>query len=108
MGQALGEELAGYEMHMGVTTGPACARPFALLDGGQGDGAISGDGLVMGTYCHGFLGSTGLRRALLARIGAGSTGADYAASVDAALDELAEALERHLDIDALLALARER
>ena len=106
-GQALGEELAGYEMHMGVTTGPACAAPFALLEGGRRDGAITADGLVMGTYCHGIFSSTGLRRQLLSRIGAGSSGVDYAGSVDTALDELAGALERHLDIDALLALARE-
>jgi adenosylcobyric acid synthase len=106
-GQALGEALAGYEMHMGVTTGAGCTVPFALLDSGRQDGAISADARVMGTYCHGIFGSTGLRRALLARIGVGSAGVDYAASVDAALDELAAALERHLDVDALLALARE-
>ena len=105
-GRALGQELAGYEMHMGVTTGPGCAAPFALLETGRQDGAISADGRVMGTYCHGVFGSTGLRRKLLALIGVGSAGEDYAQSVDAALDALAEALESHLDIDALLALAK--
>lgn len=104
-GQALGAELAGYEMHMGITTGPDCARPFALL-GNRADGAISEDGLVIGTYCHGFFAATGLRRALLARIGAHSLGHDHATVVNGALDELAEALERHLDIDGLLELAR--
>ena len=32
-------------------------------------------------------------------------GVDYGASVEAALDEIAAALEEHLDIDALVALA---
>jgi adenosylcobyric acid synthase len=104
-GKALGADFAGYEMHMGVTQGPDAARPFARLDGGRHDGAISGDGLVLGTYCHGLLARPGLRAALLARIGAASDGADHDARVDAALDALATAMEEHLDIDGLLALA---
>ena len=104
-GVALGEALAGYEMHMGRTWGTE--QPFALLEGSGAEGAISADGRVLGTYCHGIFGETGLRRAMLARIGVASAGTDYAHGVDAALDELAEALERHLDVDALLDLARE-
>ena len=88
---------------MGRTAGSEA--PFAQLERGP-EGAISADGLVLGTYCHGFFGSTGLRRAMLARIGAGSSGTDYAHGVDVALDDLAAALEQHIDIDALLALAR--
>ncbi|MFX9073353.1 hypothetical protein ABTN28_18940, partial [Acinetobacter baumannii] len=49
---------------------------------------------------------TELRRALLSYIDAEAGGADYGASVEAALDEIAAALEEHLDIDALVALAR--
>jgi cobyric acid synthase CobQ len=106
-GTALGEPFAGYEMHMGETVGPGAAAPFARLDHGRDDGAVSPDGLVLGTYCHGLLAAPGLRAALLARIGAGSNGADHAAAVDAALDDLAAELERHLDIAGLLALAQE-
>jgi adenosylcobyric acid synthase len=104
-GKALGEAFTGYEMHMGVTYGPAAERPFAQLADGRADGALAGS--VMGTYCHGLFAATGLRRELLARIGALSNGEDHAASVDAALDAIAAALEVHLDIDGLLALARE-
>jgi len=107
-GTALGEAFAGYEMHMGETTGPDCARPFAHLTGRGADGAISADGRVMGTYCHALLASTPLRRAVLARMGARSSGADYAHNVDQALDSLADALEQHLDIDGLLELAGTR
>jgi adenosylcobyric acid synthase len=106
-GSALGAALAGYEMHMGVTTGPATTRPFALLAGNRPDGAISPDGRVMGTYCHGLFANTGLRRVLLEWLGARSDGHDHAHSVDSALDEIAEDLEQHLDISGLLALARE-
>jgi adenosylcobyric acid synthase len=105
-GTALGAEIRGYEMHMGVTCGPDTAQPFAALDTGP-DGAIAQDGRVLGTYLHGLFASTALRRALLARIGIASTGVDYAASVDAALDAIAAELETHVDIPALIALAQE-
>jgi adenosylcobyric acid synthase len=105
-GRALGEALQGYEMHMGITRGPDAESPFSVLDGGRPDGAISADGRVMGTYCHGLFGSTDLRRALLARIGATSEGQDYGHTVDAALDEIAAELETHVDIDGLLRLAQ--
>src|SRR5580658_7048280 len=38
---------AGYEMHMGVTEGPDCARPFARLADGSPEGAMSPDGRVI-------------------------------------------------------------
>jgi adenosylcobyric acid synthase len=106
-GAALGAKFAGYEMHMGVTSGADAAKPFAALEDGATDGAVSADGKVMGTYCHGLFAATELRRVLMARIGAASAGEDYGQSVDAALEEIAAALEHCLDIDGLLALARE-
>ena len=106
-GKALGAELAGYEMHMGVTE-RGDAAPFAMLGGDRPDGAMDASGKVMGTYCHGLLASTGLRAELLARLGGDSDGLDHHAGVDAALDELAADMERHLDIDGLLALTEYR
>ncbi|MBB4837354.1 adenosylcobyric acid synthase [Sphingomonas kyeonggiensis] len=106
-GTALGAPVTGYEMHMGETTGPDTARPFADLDGLGPEGAVSRDGSVMGSYLHGLLATPGMRTALLARIGVAGAGRDYQADVDAALDEIAAELERHADIDALLQLARE-
>ena len=103
-GTALGAAFSGYQMHIGETSG-ASARPFARLDDGLLDGATSADGRVMGTYCHGLLAASGLRAALLARIGAGANGTDHAATVNVALDELASELERHLDVDGLLNLS---
>ena len=105
-GSAMGAPFDGYEMHMGKTTGPGDRRPLVLFDDGRADGAISADGLVMGTYVHGFLADAGLRHALLARLGSEGGGQDYRSSIDAALDEIATALETHLDLDALLKLAQ--
>ena len=48
-----GQCFAGYEMHMGTTEGPDRARPFATLEDGSSDGAVSPDGRVTGTYIHG-------------------------------------------------------
>ncbi|SNT08938.1 adenosylcobyric acid synthase (glutamine-hydrolysing) [Sphingomonas laterariae] len=120
-GTALGGRLSGYEMHMGETTGPDTALPFARLDDttgpdtalpfarlddGRGDGAISPDGLVMGSYVHGLFADPGLRASLLARIGAASGGGDHRVLVDQALDRIADALETHLDISGLIDIAR--
>ena len=73
-GSALGAALEGYEMHMGETRGPGTAQPFAMLAGGISDGAVSGDGRVIGSYLHGLFASADLRRALLARIGVAGGG----------------------------------
>ncbi|MEJ7926136.1 cobyric acid synthase [Sphingobium sp. AN641] len=102
-GRALDANLSGYEMHMGVTS--TANHPFVTLEDGRVDGAVSTDGRLMGSYVHGLLASADMRRALLARLGAQAGGADYAASIDRALDDIAAALEQHLDIDAMLALS---
>lgn len=104
-GMALGAHFSGYEMHMGESSGPGMARPFARFDDGQADGAIDPTGQVMGSYVHGLLAMGGMRAALLARIGAEGNGADHGASVDSALDAIAAQMEVHLDIDAMVALA---
>lgn len=105
-GTALDAAIEGYEMHLGETRGPDCERPFAVFDDGRRDGAISTDGTVLGTYVHGLLSHADQRKALLRRIGARGGGRDYPASIDAALDEIAAALEAHLDVNALAALAK--
>jgi adenosylcobyric acid synthase len=96
----------GYEMHMGRSEGADAARPFLEL-GEQDGGAMSADGRVMGCYLHGLFAADEFRSAFLARLGAsGPSGLAYEPSVETALDDLAAAMETHLDIDALIALAR--
>ncbi|MEM7067255.1 MAG: cobyric acid synthase [Pseudomonadota bacterium] len=100
-----GCELSGYEIHMGYTDGPDCARAMVNFDG-RFDGAISRDGNVRGCYLHGLFNSDGYRKQLLKQQGfVADEGMSYAANVEAALDELATAIEEHLDVDGLLALA---
>ena len=95
----------GYEIHMGRTDGPDCARPFLTIDG-QPHGACSPDGLVQGGYVHGLFASDAFRRHYLARRGAaGRQAVAYRAGVDTALDEIATALEQALDMDAVLRIA---
>ncbi|MDJ0612525.1 MAG: cobyric acid synthase [Rhizobiaceae bacterium] len=100
-----GCELTGYEIHMGYTDGPDCARAMVNFDG-RFDGAINAAGNVRGCYLHGLFGSDAYRKALLKQCGfeADET-MSYSASVEQALDELASAMEEHLDIDGLLRLA---
>ncbi|WIY53440.1 cobyric acid synthase [Devosia sp. YIM 151766] len=99
---ASGEALTGYHMHMGVTQGPDRARPFARV-GHEPEGAVGADGRVMGTYLHGLFAADGFRRAFLGH--AASADLAYEAGIETALDGLAAHLEKHLDIDKLLALA---
>ena len=94
----------GYEIHMGRTTGPDTARPFALAASGP-DGATSPDGKVSGSYFHGMFRDDGFRAAFLGSLGQESSGLSYAATVDGTLDELARHMEAHLDLNAILALA---
>jgi adenosylcobyric acid synthase len=104
---ATGEPVSGYHMHMGRTTGPDTARPFASVSGAP-EGAVSADGRVMGTYLHGLFAADGFRTAFLSALGTPGTGETaYDAGIESTLDALAAHLEAHLDLDALLAMARE-
>ena len=94
--------LTGYHMHMGVTAGDDTTRPFAHV-GAEAEGATSADGRVMGTYLHGLFAADGFRRAFLSL----DSDVAYEPEIEAALDGLAAHLESHLDLDALLAMARE-
>ncbi len=80
-------------------------RPLLAFADGREDGAESPDGRVRGCYVHGLFGNDAQRRAWLAWIGAPSSALAYEAQVEATLDRLAEHLERHVRVDALLAMA---
>ncbi|WP_183704469.1 cobyric acid synthase [Rhizobium sp. BK049] len=88
--------LAGYQIHLGITRGPDCVRPSAIIDGAP-DGAVSADGRIMGTYLHGLFGSDAYRARLLESFGLSGGQGSYRESVERALDEVAGELERCLD-----------
>jgi adenosylcobyric acid synthase len=102
---AQGAAFAGYEMHVGVTTGPALANPFLTIDGEGPHGATSADGRVLGAYVHGLFAAGPFRRAFLERLGVRSDGVDHDARVDAALDDIADQLAAALDISAIRRIA---
>jgi adenosylcobyric acid synthase len=101
-----GAVVQGYEIHLGVTEGPDCARPLLTIEG-RPDGAMSASRQVQGTYVHGLFSSDAFRQAWLKELGAASEVA-YEQKLEAALDALADHLERHLDLDRILAIARSR
>jgi adenosylcobyric acid synthase len=104
-----GVPVHGYEIHLGETDGPDRANEWLdLEDGGlkRPEGAVSADGSVMGSYVHGLFSADGFRRAFLGRLRAGrGQGVAYDDNVERALDAVASHLERHLDLDRLLAVA---
>lgn len=107
-----GTEITGYEIHMGETLLGPGASPFATLTKRSGaasdfgDGAVSPDGRVMGTYLHGIFDNHGFRTAFLNRIRREKGIPEQQECVPAAdpLDLLADHLERHLDLDRILGL----
>ena len=100
-----GLTVEGYEIHIGRTEGPDRARPFARVAGAP-EGAVSADGRIIGSYLHGLFAEDGFRAAFLAGLGVSAGAVNYGARVEARLDELAAHLEAHLDVPALLGLAR--
>ena len=98
-----GQTLAGYEIHLGETSGADCVRPFAMI-GDRPDGAISADGRIIGTYVHGCFGGDDFRRAFLVSLGTTSD-LRYEQRVEESLEALAAHLENSLDLDRILALA---
>jgi adenosylcobyric acid synthase len=83
------------------------ARPWLSVEG-RPEGAESADGRVRGTYLHGLFAADGFRTAWAEELGAPpAPGFDWEGSVEAALDALAAHVARHLDLDAIWAMAAE-
>jgi len=96
---------AGYEMHVGRTAGPDCARPLLRFADGRADGAISVDGNIRAAYVHGLFGDDSQRAAWLRWLGGSASSLAYEQEVDRVLDALAAHLAAHVDLDRLLTLA---
>ncbi len=100
-----GLAVSGYEIHIGTTHGPDRARPFAHI-GATPEGARAPDGRVQGSYLHGLFGADAFRTAFLTGLGIASPGLAHGARIETTLDALADHLEAHLDVAAILAAAR--
>jgi adenosylcobyric acid synthase len=99
------QTIDAYEIHIGRTEGADRARPFSFV-GGAPEGAISADGCVQGSYLHGLFTSDEFRCDYLARLGISVANESYGLRVESALDALADHIEKHLDVEGILALAR--
>jgi adenosylcobyric acid synthase len=113
--EARGEDIAGipvagYEMHVGITSGPATARPLLRLTNGVGsrpDGAVSADGRIAGCYLHGLFAGDAFRHAFLAGLKPrAASGVSYEHEIESTLDALADHLATHLDLDGILRIAQ--
>ncbi|PNG37462.1 MULTISPECIES: cobyric acid synthase [Pseudomonas] len=97
--------VSGYEIHAGVTRGPALEQPAVQLEDGRCDGACSVDGLILGTYLHGLFETPAACGALLRWAGLQDVQeVDYHALRERDIERLADLVERHLDTAALLKL----
>ncbi|MCO8168402.1 cobyric acid synthase [Pseudomonas sp. 21LCFQ02] len=93
-----GAEVSGYEIHAGVTSGPALEQPAVQLADGRCDGAQSADGQVLGTYLHGLFESPAACGALLRWAGLEDVqSVDYHALRERDIERLADLVDKHLD-----------
>ncbi len=110
----------GYEIHMGVSSGPALARPAVTLDGPPADeaedsiegvasgplhdGVISADNQILGTYLHGLFDNSQACRALLHWAGLEQVQTvDYRERQETDINRLADAIEESLDLSVIFA-----
>ena len=63
-------------------------------------------GRIVGSYLHGMFTSDAFRAAYLSRLGVEATPRSHAATLESALEALADHVEAHLDVAGLLACAR--
>ncbi|MHB1510776.1 MAG: cobyric acid synthase [Acidimicrobiales bacterium] len=112
-GRALGEEITGYEIRQGRPRPLPGAEGFAELDdtfGAGAEGVVADKGRLVGTSLHGLFESDGFRQAFLAAV-AGRRAklwrpsrARFSRAREAQIDRLADLLEAHLDVDAVVKL----
>ena len=112
--------ILGYEIHAGVTTGPALERPAVRLceaapDASslhpdyKPDGAISGDGQILGTYVHGVFDTPEACDAVLAWAGLEAPRSpDLAALREASIERLADTIAGYMDTNKLMAILEGR
>jgi adenosylcobyric acid synthase len=94
--------VSGYEIHMGISKGPALKNPAVKLND-KIDGVISADNQVMGTYLHGLFDKESALQSLLKWAGLNNVKQfSYEDLREQELNRLADELEKNIDIDLLL------
>ena len=95
-------DVTGYEIHMGISDGPALDNPAVQL-ANKVDGAISKDNQIMGSYLHGLFDKTSALSSLLKWADLKEKDSfDYEALREQEIDRLAEEMGKHIDINLIL------
>jgi adenosylcobyric acid synthase len=108
-GPGAGAPVGGYRIHQGRVSADGSAEPWLVADG-RGEPLGWYRGHVVGTTLHGLFESDAFREAVLgwvaARAGRSWTpgGVDVARARLDRIDRIADALEEHLDVDAVFEL----
>ena len=105
-----GEEVRGYEIHMGRTT----SRETSLIsindeNNEHLEGAISPDGMVMGTYIHGLFDLPAFRRLFISKVRKTvitNAPVDYNAYIEKDIENVAATFRTNLDIDHIIKTIR--
>ena len=103
-----GPELEAYEIHVGETVAEGAPTPLFEIEG-RGEGCVSADGRVWGTYLHGLFETGASRRRVLdwargAPPAEPVTGPNHRARREASYDRLADTLTACLDARVIRAL----
>ena len=103
-----GQELIGYEIHMGQTENMGDRSAFHIFETPEGnadyaDGTISAQGTVLGTYIHGLFHNHGFRRSLLnslrRRRGLPERWGETVTDKENQYDRLAQLIRQSLDME---------
>jgi adenosylcobyric acid synthase len=103
-----GQEVTGYEIHMGQTAAGDSGGAFRVFETPQGgtdyaDGALNTDGMVLGTYMHGLFHNNEFRRGFLnilrRRKGLPESFQSAVTGKDAEYDKLATLVRGSLNMD---------
>lgn len=95
--QIIGDEVRGYEIHMGKSTLTRDApRPF------EDDGCMDDTGLVIGTYMHGLFNNQCVLDAVMSYLGV--NGGECADNIDGSFHQLAELVKENVDMERIMDL----
>lgn len=101
-------KVSGYEIHMGISSGPALEHPAIILNNkhhvkNKVDGVISEDNQIIGTYLHGLFDKESALQSLLNWAGLKNIEHfNYEKLREQELDRLANELEKNINIESLL------
>ena len=95
----------GYEIHIGKSSGKDLINSWLTVDGKSVSAATS-DGSILGCYIHGIFSNDTFRSNFIESLGATPSNFNFNEKIDSTLDLLSKHVERHVNIDKLISLAR--